>query len=1450
MDKASEFDFHPIVRDWFDERFGAPTACQAQAWPMIQSGRHTLVSAPTGSGKTLAAFLAVIDRLVRCGLESADLENVVKVLYVSPLKALSGDIKKNLEEPLGAINARLDESGALFTIQSALRTGDTTPSERDRIRKNPPHILVTTPESLYLLLTSDSGRKMLAGVETAIVDEVHALAGNKRGAHLSLSLARLDALCGHHITRVGLSATQKPMRRIARFLVGDSEDDVQIIDSGHRKTRDLQIEVTESPLTAVMEGEVWAEVYDRLATLVLSHRVTLIFVNTRRLAERVARHLEDRLPEDAVAAHHGSLSREHRLAVEQRLKSGELCAVVATGSLELGIDIGDVDLVCQIGSPRGISVLLQRVGRSGHGVDRIPKGRLFPTSRDELAECAALVRAIDDGELDTIAVLDQPLDVLAQQIVAEVSCQEWGLTDLYQSLATAHPYCELRLEKFQQVVEMLADGFTTRRGRRAAYLHYDAVHGRLKGRKGARLVALTNGGAIPDQFDYDVVLEPQGVSVGTLNEDFAFESNAGDVFQLGNASYRILRVEKGTVRVNDARGQPPNIPFWFGEAPGRSDELSQALSQLRFAVDEQLDVGLAATIDWLIEMYRLPRPAAEQLAEYYSAARVSLGTLPTKDKIIFERFFDDSGDMHLVIHSPLGSRINRAWGLALRKRFCRRFNFELQAAALEDSIVLSLGATHSFPLEEVAGYLSPATVREVLIQALLAAPMFPTRWRWTASIALAVKRNRNGKKIAPPLQRADAEDLVAVVFPDQLACLENIAGEREVPDHPLVEQAIKDCLCEVMDVDGLQHLLEKIVSKSVEILPRDLAAPSPLSQEILCARPYAFLDDTPAEERRTLAVQSRAFLGDRLAGEISRLDPDAINRVRSEAWPEALTSDELHDALNVLGYMTGAEMRRGGKAWEIQASELYRTGRATRLAIGEQEWVVAAERLVQCRAVHPDATLVPDILGAGRLAREKWERERALVELVRSRLEGLGPVTEAELAAQSAVQAREIKAALTVLEAEGFAVAGQFTGADAEWCERRLLARIHDYTLKRLRREIEPVQAAEFMRYLLERHRLTKSNQGVGTDALSDVIECLEGCEIPIAAWETEILPRRISGYVPAMLDELALSGWVYWTRCTPRQNPIDSAGSRPPRRSGALPGSLIRTTPLALLLRAHRSNWNALSSGAASSSARLSSVANAVADLLKLKGALFFDEIREGLNLLPAQLEQALSELVVAGVAAPDSFNGLRALLVPENRRRSAGRSLQRRTRRLSGRRIDRSGRWGLLDTGTFNGEFDDDAIEHAVWVLLRRYGVVFRQLTRREAGWLPPWRDLLRTLRRLEARGEIRGGRFVAGFTGEQFALPDVISALRGVRRRGSSDELVVVSAADPLNMTGILDQESRMPATLSNRVLYRNGMCVAVQQGDRVTLKKPADGLTEWNVKSLLLSNSASGQSRYVI
>jgi ATP-dependent helicase Lhr and Lhr-like helicase len=1514
-------------------RFGTPTEPQEQGWPHILAGRTTLISAPTGSGKTLAAFLACIDRLVRKAL-AGDLADRTEVLYVSPLKALGNDIQKNLEVPLGEILAMAGERGLLMPeIRTAVRTGDTLAHERRAMLKRPPHILVTTPESLYILLTADKSRAILRHVETVIVDEIHAVADDKRGAHLTLSLERLDALAYKPPVRIGLSATQKPIEEVARFLTGNrgygkltsaaeagsdhaadtarlkscpsraesaassvsQPSDPVIVNIGHKRTLDLAVEVPSMPLGPVASNEMWDEVYNRLVTLVEQHRSTLVFVNTRRMAERVAHNLGERIGEENVAAHHGSLSRKLRLAAEKKLKEGQVRVLVATASLELGIDVGTVDLVVQINSPRAIAVTLQRVGRSGHWRGAVPKGRLFCTTRDDLLECAALVRAIRHGDLDRLMIPEAPLDVLAQQIVAACAAgttaaaprsQErgqdglatagedagatsdagvtgsavgdsgagsdgWDEGELFALVRRAYPYRNLERATFDSILEMLSEGIAARRGRYGAYLHRDRVNGKLRARRGARLAAITSGGAIPDNSLYAVVAEPDGIVVGTVDEDFAVESNRGDIMLLGNTSWMIRRIETnaGRVLVQDAHGAPPSVPFWRGEAPARTQELSEHIGALREKISEMLPhtspVGFSATqpevavaVGWLKQECGLDDSGAEQAIEYILQGRAVLGAVPTQTTVIAERFFDEGGGMQLVIHAPFGGRINKAWGLALRKRFCVGFNFELQAAATDNGLNIALAEQHSFPLGDVFNFLQAATVQPILEQAALDSPIFATRWRWDANRALALLRFQNGKKVPLQIQRMRSDDLLASVFPDAAACFENIQGERQIPDHPLVGEVMKDVLTEAMDIDGLKSVLSGLTDGRIRCIAVDTPVPSQFSHEILNANPYAFLDDAPLEERRARAVQMRRMLPESVLEEVGGLDPAAIAQVREEAWPDVRDADELHDVLHTLvalpaGRASLDRTAEGGcphmssRDWDGYFERLIKEGRAGIAAIaagetlagqpaGRRRYWVAAERAQTFSVLFPEARFERELV---QVETTLPSRDDALLTLVTGWMSHLGPTTAAQLGETLGISASDISNALLRMEASGTVLRGNFSGtaqragapalheSETEWCERRLLARIHRLTVATLRKQIEPVTAAQFMRWLLRWQHLAAGTQVAGERGTLEVLRQLQGFEIPANAWERQVLARRVADYDPKWLDQLCLTGAVGWGRLSPHPATLEystanDGGEAKPgaaqRQRRVIPTSVA---PITFFIREDADWMMPRHPGAESANSGLSHGAQKVLDFLRQRGASFFADIVRGTDKLKAEIETALWELVAAGLVTADGFDNLRSLIDPKRR---AGQGSGRTTRPRHN-----AGRWALLHTDEVVER--PRAVEAACWMLLRRYGIVVRDVLAREAN-LPPWRELLAGFRRLEDRGEIRGGRFVDGFLGEQFALPVAVESVRAMRKLEPAAGTITLSAADPLNLVGILVPGERVPAISGNSVTYRGGAVAA--------------------------------------
>jgi ATP-dependent Lhr-like helicase len=1396
--------FHPAVRTWFGRRFpDGPTLPQAGGWDEIAAGRDTLIAAPTGSGKTLAAFLVCIDRLYRAHERGAALVEGPQVVYVSPLKALAVDIHQNLETPLREIAEVAAELGTdAPQVRVAVRTGDTAASERAAMLRRPPNFLVTTPESLYLLVTAERSRAMLGGVQAVILDEIHAVAGNKRGSHLALTLERLQHVAETPPQRIGLSATQRPIDAIARLLVGagpgrsnrDGSARCSIVDVGHRRALDLALELPDDELGAVASAEQMGEILDRIAEHVKGHRTTLVFVNTRRMAERVAHQLGERLGEDRVAAHHGSLSRERRQRVEARLRAGALKALVATASLELGIDIGPVELVCQIGSPRSFATFIQRVGRSNHTRFGTPRGVLYPTSRDELVECAALLRGTRAGRLDAILQPVAPLDIVAQQVVAECAAQEWAEDELFDLIRRAAPFARLTRQDFADVVELVSEGITTGRGRRAAYLHRDRVNGRLRGRRGARLAALTSGGAIPELGDYRVLAEPDDTFVGTVNEDWAIESMAGDVFLLGTTSWRIRRVEPGTVRVVDAQGAPPSVPFWLGEAPGRTEELSGEVSELRAKVGEWLERGDAVGARrWLEAECGIDPAASDTIVRYLGAGLTALGVLPTKETIVLERFFDESGGMQLVGHSPFGARLNRGLGLALRKRFCVTFDFELQAAASDDAILLSLGPQHSFPLERVPRFLASKTVEGVLRQAVLTSPMFAARWRWNLNRALAVLRMRGGRKNPPAIQRMESDDLMAAVFPTLAACQENVApGPIEIPDHPIVQQTLDDCLHEAMDVDGLRELLTRIESGAVQVVTRDTVEPSVLAHEILGGRPFTYLDDAPLEERRSRAVQLRRGLPVE-ARDLARLDPDAIDRVRDEVRPDPRDADELHDLLMSVSGL------RPNEEWQSWFDELVEERRAVTVQPGPGvELWCTAERRPALELLFPRASVEPDHRSP--IAAAPLDRDAATAEMVRGHLEYLGPSTVADLADRTGLPEGDVAIALARLEGEGFAFRGHYHSADGpeEFCARRLLARIHHYTQQRLRREIEPVTARDFMRFLLRWQHVAPGTRREGRFGVLSVIEQLQGFELAAGAWERDILASRVEGYRAERLDDLCVSGDVTWGRLSLR--PIVDEDT--PHRSGMSPS---RATPITLAIREDLAWLLQATRGSRTPPEPGPGRTKDVLEALQGRGALFASDLAAITGRLPHEIEEALWDAVARGLVTADGFEAVRSLL----HRRAVTRAPHRpRLRRAGSRTAARSaGRWSLVPRIQATEDADELA-EAVAEQLLARWGVVFRDLVARET-FTVPWREVLWALRRMEARGTIRGGRFVAGFSGEQYAVPEAVDALRAVRKQERTAETITLSAADPLNLVGIVLPGPRVPALMTNTVTYVDGV-----------------------------------------
>ncbi|HVC15136.1 MAG TPA: DEAD/DEAH box helicase [Acidimicrobiales bacterium] len=1477
--------FHPALRAWFLARFPlGPTDPQAAAWPLIRSGADVLVASPTGTGKTLTGFMVAIDAAYRRRLAGSlfaaagagtdvgpgEDESAVpagpEVVYVSPLRALAADVHENLQLPLEGTRAAAAALGIdLPELAVAVRTGDTSAAERSRLRRKPPDLLVTTPESLYLLLTAASSRELLRGVRTVIVDEVHTLARDKRGAHLALSLERLHRLVetrgrGQRLQRIGLSATQRPLETVARLLAGAGGRPMPaIVDCGHARDLDVAVELPASELEAVASHQQFGDVLDRIAGHVRDHRTTLVFVNTRKMAERVAHQLAERLCDDgpgrtgadgdglAVAAHHGSLSAARRRLVEARLRAGELRALVATASLELGIDVGPVELVCQIGSPRAIGTFLQRVGRANHHVKGTPAGRLYPLTRDELVECTALLAAVRAGRLDALVPPVAPLDVLAQQLVAEVAAAgECGTEELFELTRSAAPYAGLDRATFDRVVELVCWGIVTGRGRRGAYLHHDAVHGRLRPRRAARITALTAGGAIPETGDYRVVLDPDGVTVGSVHEDFAVEANIGDVFLLGTHSWRVRQVEVGTVRVADAGDAAPTVPFWLGEAPARTAELSEEVGRLRASLDDVLATGDgAAARRAVVVAAAVTDEVADQVVHYLEVGRAALGVLPTHRRLVVERFFDDAEGMQLVVHSSFGGRVNRAFGLALRKRFCVTFDFELQAAADDDTVVISLGPQHSFPLSDVPSMVSSRTAEAVLVQAVLLHPMLQARWRWNLNRALVVPRARGGQRRPIHLQRMEADDLLAAAWPALAACQENTApGPITVPDHVLVRQTVADCLSEPLDAEGLVSLLRAVESGEVEVRFVESAEPSVLAHGILTGRPYTFLDGAPLEERRTRAVPLRRGLGAGTgpvpvpAGELAPFHPDAVAVVLDQVRPRPRDADELHDLLLSLVRCRPVE------EWREWYEALEAAGRAS---VVDGDWA-ATERRAAALAVADD--------------------DEAAAECARGHLDLAGPVTVAELVLPGPLPSgaprgaplgeARARTALARLEASGAAL----QLPDGRWCARHLLVRLYQASRGQRRRAVEAASIGDFLRALTRWQHAAPGTRLEGRAGLLAALEQLQGIEAPAGDWESEILPARVTGYDPRWLDELCLAGEVAWGRLTPRAEaappasvgspgsagpappaptlavpapslppaPLGSLGPRDGAGGPAAPGAAGRrgsavpspATPLGIVLREDL-GWQL--AAVRNGDGPVEPTGGPAADLLaalRRSGACFRSELGSASRRLPVEVDEGLWDLVARGLVTADAFSAVRALLSARQRWRARQRSRPAGRLGLARRRAPvgsgiGEGRWSLLPEeagapgATQDGARSDvlegeELAEAVAGQLLLRWGVVAWELWARES-YRVPWRDVVRALRRLEARGLCLGGRFVAGLSGEQYALEEAAGLLSELRGR-HDDAAFSLAASDPLNLTGTVVPGPRVPATRRRHLQYRDG------------------------------------------
>ena len=1345
--------FSPRVRDWFTGAFAAPTAAQEQAWPAIATGEHVLISAPTGSGKTLAAFLWGLDRLASQPLPEG--QRATRLVYVSPLKALSYDIERNLRAPLRGIGGEL---------KVGIRTGDTPQKERAAMLRNPPDVLITTPESLYLMLTSQA-REMLRSAEWCIVDEIHAVAGTKRGAHLALTLERLEAVAGRPVQRIGLSATQNPLEEVGRFMVGPHRR-CRIVDTGVRKELDLKIHVpVESmvepdanggdPLDPLEGGEatrrsIWPAIYPELLKLVQEHRSTIIFVNNRRAAERLALRLNELADSEIARAHHGSLAREERLVVEELLKGGELPCLVATSSLELGIDMGAVDLVLQVESPKSVARGLQRIGRAGHSVGDVSKGRIFPKFRGDLLECAVVARRMRDGAIEPTVVPRNALDVLAQQIIAMAAVEEPLLVDeLYALVTRTHSYAELSRPVFESVLDML-DGrypsseFAELRPR----IVWDRVGGTIRARKGSRQLAVTNAGTIPDRGLFSVTL-PDGRRVGELDEEMVYEARPGQTFLLGASSWRIEEIGRDRVIVTPAPGAPGAVPFWKGDSVGRPKELGEAIGAFaRWAVDQPVEA--------LEEGYDLDRRAAQNLLSFLREQQDATRVVPSDRTLVVERFRDEIGDWRLCVLSPYGGRVHAAWGLALSARIRDQYGLESDVIWSDDGLIVHLPDAEEPPGAELV-MIEPDELEDRVVGELGASALFGARFRENAGRALLIPRAYPGRRTPLWQQRLKAQSLLEVA--------------KRYGDFPVVLETYRECLRDVLDVPGLHELLVKLHARELSLVEVETPTASPFASSLLFdyVATYMYEGDTPNAERRAAALSlDRDLLRELLGQDELRelIDPGALAQVEADLQrlserTRAETRDALHDVLRRVGDLTAAEASDRvlpGLDAHAMLADLERERRALRLRVAGEERFVAAD----------DAALYRDALGAvppgGLPEAFLADVERPLVKLLRRYAATHGPFPTDQARARYRV---DPSSALAELEREGQLVRGELRpgGTEREWCDAEVLRRLRRASLAVLRKEIEPADQRALARFTpswqgVDRHPAS----GAGIDRLREVLVPLQGLALPAELWEREVLPRRCGAYSPSWMDQLCASGELVWLgagalgRNSGRmalyfREDVDLVGPPPARSEHPAEPAHVRVR------------------------ARLE------------QGACFYTDLLSDVELVPEELQEALWDLVWAGEATNDAFAPLRAPRLTLARAQADARGRRGAARRFSSRRRGAQallqGRWSL--TAPLFRDAPDVAQRRRAQaeLLLERYGIITREQVIAE-GIPGGFSAVYDELAQLETLGVARRGYFVEGLGGAQFALPGAVERLRAQRDEGDKDTLVL-AASDPAQPYG---------------------------------------------------------------
>jgi len=1340
--------FRPATRRWFQGAFDAPTEVQVAGWPPIARGEHALLLAPTGSGKTLAAFLACLDRL---SARAAD-EPGVRVLYVSPLKALAYDVERNLRAPLDGIRRAAVELGApVREVSVALRTGDTPARERARLQREPADLLITTPESLYLLLTSRA-REVLRTVETVIVDEIHALAPTKRGAHLALSLERLCELTGREPQRIGLSATQRPLDEIARFLGGPRP--VTIVDAGQKPRLDLAIEVPVEdldrppPAEAAPEASslpsstgdagdragVWPHIHQRVLALVKQHRSTIVFANSRRLCERLAQRLNELARETLVRAHHGSLSLRNRVEVESALKAGTLRGIVATSSLELGIDMDAVDLVIQIESPGAVSRGLQRVGRAGHGVGRRSEARLLPKYRGDLLESAVVARGMLDGEVEAVSVPRNPLDVLAQQLVAWLVDRTLSVDELHARVKRAYPFSQLSRDVLTGVLDMLSgrypsEAFSELRPR----LVWDRNRDELTARKDARLVAIVNGGTIPDRGLYGVHLGEGGPRVGELDEEMVHELRAGQTFLLGASTWRVAEITRDRVLVTPAPGEPGRMPFWRGEGPGRPVELGRALGAF---VRELASRAEPDALRWLGDRYKLDQKAARNLLRYVSdQAAATGGSLPTDASITVERFRDELGDWRVCVLSPFGARVHAPWALALEAAWSRRRGAEVQALWSDDGIVLRLGSDETPHLGSIVP--EPEELEDLLVDQLGRSALFAGHFRENAARALLLPRRRPGQRTPLWAQRLRAQNLLAVAL--------------QFPAFPIVLETFRELHDDVFDVPALRGLLEQIRAGEVRVDEVETAAPSPFARSLAFAYVAAYLyeGDAPLAERKAQALTlDRNLLRELLGEEELRelLDPAALADLEAELQGlaeerRARNADQLHDLLRRVGDLDEDELRARATADPRPFIDELR-GRVVRVRIGGAMRFIAVEDVARYR----------DALGAepppGIAAAHLQASAQPLESLTARFARTHAPFSAVDVARRFALLPAQVEPVLRALVASGRLLEGAFRpgGTGVEYCDPDVLRRARRATLARLRNQVAPVEAAALARFLPRWHHV--GSQRTGLPRLREVIAQLQGLALPFSELEEAILPARMAGFQPRLLDELGALGELVWIG------------------RGALGADDGRVA-------LYRRDQVALLSDAPEPAAPSTPLAERLLAHLSQRGACFFAELR-ALDPVSDEraVENALWELAWAGLVTNDTFQPLRLYGRPRPKRGA----------------LPLGGRWSAVSQliGTLP---DETTRAHARTLqLLERWGVVSREAIATE-GLPGGFGAVAPVLRALEEAGRIRRGHFVDGLTGAQFAHAAAVERLRSARSDDETPAVLALSAIDPANAWGAI-------------------------------------------------------------